>query len=67
MSHTFRGEFCVIHYNEDYSGLVAIQDIEGRSLVVSCEDLLTFAAEFVRQQAITKFEGMDWKELLNKP
>lgn len=64
MSHTFKGESCTIIHNGDYSSDVQIIGITGQSVVVSVEDLLMFAAEYVRQEKITKLEEADWREIL---
>ena len=64
MSYSFKGETCIIIHEGDFTGDVQIIGMVGQSVVVSCEDLLAFVAEFRRRKLINKLEGMSWQNIL---
>ena len=66
--HTFQGsQGTVFHYNSDMSGDVIVIDRNDtkKKFEIPAFDILEFAAEFVRNQHIAKFEQMDVHGLLN--
>ena len=63
--HTFKGKKTTIHYNSDMSGDCIIFNKETeQEVVVPCEDILEFVADYVRSRKIGKLEQMDSKEIL---
>lgn len=64
MSHTFKGESCVIHYDGAFDGDVSINNGYGPTISVSIDDLLQFAAEYARQEKISKLETAHWRDVL---
>ena len=63
--HTYKGKTLIIHHDGDYEGECYIVDKETKTQIkVSCEDLLEFAAEYVRSKRISEIENMDTDELL---
>ena len=63
--HTYKGKSLIIHHDGDYKGECYIVDNETKTQIkVSCEDLLEFAAEYVRTKRISEIEKMDTNELL---
>ena len=63
--HTYKGKSLVIHHDGDYKGECYVVDKETKTQIkVSCEDLLEFAAEYIRAKRIAKIENMDTDELL---
>lgn len=64
--HTYKGKSLVIHHDGDYKGECYIVDKETKTKIkVTCEDLLDFAAEYIRSKRITEIENMCTDELLN--
>lgn len=63
--HTFKGNKTTIHYNSDMSGECIIYNKETEQEVkVSCEDILEFVANYVREQKIGNLEQMETKDIL---
>ena len=63
--HTYKGKTLIINHDVDYKGECYIVDKETKTQIkVSCEDLLEFAAEYIRSKRIAKIENMDTDELL---
>jgi len=62
--HTFNGEKTrIIH--SDFHGECTIRNIETKEEIsATCEDLLAFAAEYIRSERINALEQMDTEELL---
>lgn len=57
-----------IHYNSDFSGDAIIETGDPKGTVrtfVSCEALLAFAAEYVRNRKISSLEQAGHREILN--
>ncbi len=64
--HTYKGKSLIIHHDGDYKGECYIVDKETKTQIkVSCEDLLDFAAEYVRSKRISEIENMSTDEILN--
>lgn len=63
--HTFEGKAIRIHHNGDYSGNCFIYDkAKDTELEIPCEDLLDFAAEYVKPKRISEIENMSTDEVL---
>lgn len=63
--HTFEGKAVRIHHNGDYSGNCFIYDKEKDiEIEIPCDDLLNFAAEYVRKKRLCEIENMDLEDLL---
>ena len=61
--HTIHSNETMFHHHGDYSGSVTIERTDG-SLEVPAEDLLSFAAEYVRQHWIRQLEEASIDEML---
>ena len=64
MSYTFKGDSCTITHNGDLSGPAQIIGMTGQSIVVDAEDLLRFAADFLRLEKISELETAHWRDIL---
>lgn len=68
--HIFERGNCKFHYNGDYSGQVYIEIPEskfggdGGTVMISCDILLAFVAEFIRQKRIETIEKATMNEIL---
>ena len=63
--HTFDGKQVRIHYNSDMSGDCFIVNKEtGQRVDVSCEDILDFVANYVRNRKIEILEQMGTDDVL---
>lgn len=63
--HTFVGKKTRIHFNYDMSGDCIVMNEETKeNIKVSCEDILDFVADYVRDHKIYKLEQMETKDIL---
>ena len=65
--HTFNGESCIIHYNNDFSGEITIVNPSDNYIIVDAQDILKFVAYcYIQSSLVDKIEQMDYKDLLTK-
>lgn len=63
--HSFEGVSCYIAYNSDLSGDIRIRRKEGGNVIeVAACDILTFVANYVRSERISKLEAQCNVEIL---
>jgi hypothetical protein len=62
--HTAELKSARFHYNSDLSGKVIITTVDGDSIEVDGNDILSFVAEFIRMERIDKIEQLTTDELL---
>lgn len=64
--HTYTTATIVIHHNGDYKGECTIVDIEsGTEIVTTCEDIMGFAAQAIRENIISRIENLSDKDILS--
>lgn len=62
---TFNGKSCIIHYDSDFHGdaIICVGDLP--EIRIDVEDLLSFAAEYIRGKKISAIENATVEELLS--
>ena len=64
--HTFEGKSCRIHHNNDMSGEIHICDKNSdKELVVEGQDILDFAADYIKTERIGMLEQMSSDSILH--
>lgn len=62
--HTYNGKSCIFVHNSDLSGGVKITDTHGNTIEVAGADLINFLGNWVRQEAISRLENMNGRDVL---
>ena len=63
--HNYNGKSCSIIYNSDISGDTVVVDKEnGKSVSISCYDILDLFASYIRDKKVSALENMSTDEIL---